>query len=385
MTEAPPKIKARFPILSRFAEALAPHPSDNPWLDLLRTFAILLVLARHAPRQINAGPAVSWWEKATLNGWIGVDLFFVMSGYLVTSGLFRELRANGKINIAQYATRRILRIVPAYYFVLLLVITGYFPFFPVSSENLVVRTGYHILFLQDYFPSDINIVFWSLGVEAKFYAIIPLVLLFVLSLRTWPKILAVGLAVAMTSPLIRTVLFVTEDFNDNLVFWTDLRSPFYACLEPLVFGFLIAIAHDYGFTRFSPRTGLYLLATTLFALSFLLGYHDLLAQTDWWDYTLQPLIIATLFSALLIAAINLKQVHLPLEPVFRFGARISYSLYLVHFPLGPLSILLSKNFDLGPAWSWVIYLGISLVHAIFIAVFIEYPFMKRKVPETRPF
>ncbi len=184
MTEAPPKIKARFPILNRFAEALAPHPSDNPWLDLLRTFAILLVLARHAPRQINAEPAVSWWEKATLNGWMGVDLFFVLSGYLVTSGLFRELRANGKINIAKYATRRILRIVPAYYFVLLLVITGYFPFFPVSSENLVVRIGYHILFLQDYFPSDINIVFWSLGVEAKFYAIIPLLLLFVLSLRT---------------------------------------------------------------------------------------------------------------------------------------------------------------------------------------------------------
>ncbi len=72
MTEAPPKIKARFPILNRFAEALGPHPLDNPWLDLLRTFAILLVLARHAPRQINAGPAVSWWEKATLNGWMGL-------------------------------------------------------------------------------------------------------------------------------------------------------------------------------------------------------------------------------------------------------------------------------------------------------------------------
>lgn len=358
--------------------AFAPHPSDNVWLDLLRTLAIVLVLLRHGQRYVNAGPDVNLLEQFMLNGWSGVDLFFVLSGYLVTSGLIRELHTDGGINVVNYAFRRVRRIVPAYFFVLFLVVVGYFPFFEISSENLAARIGYHVLFLQDYFPSDINVVFWSLGVEAKFYAIIPLLLVPVMNLVAWPRILAVGLAIALLSTVIRGVLFVTKDLSEYQVFWSVLRSPFHTCLEPLVFGFLIAIFYSGGFVRLSPRTGCYLFAAIFAVLSCLLAYQELLAHIDLWDATFQPLVIAGLFALLLTAAISMKDVHLPMKAMFRFCARISYSLYLVHLPLIPLSYVLSESFGLGLAGFWVIYLSTSIVHSLIILTFIEYPFMKRK-------
>jgi peptidoglycan/LPS O-acetylase OafA/YrhL len=78
----------------------------NEWLDLVRSLAITLVLLRHGYRAVaeNAEAAISLWSALLLNGWVGVDLFFVLSGYLITGHLLRS-----GIGLAVLMSRNILQ------------------------------------------------------------------------------------------------------------------------------------------------------------------------------------------------------------------------------------------------------------------------------------
>jgi peptidoglycan/LPS O-acetylase OafA/YrhL len=374
---------AGFSLAGRLRVALAPHPSDNAWLDFLRTLAIVLVLLRHGQRMVTAGPELSPLEVLFINGWAGVDLFLVLSGYLVTKGLSRAFGNNGRINVVDYARKRVRRIVPAYLFVLALVVVGYFPFFAVSTDHLAARVGYHILFLQDYLPSDINVVFWSLGVEAKFYALVPLLVLLVTRLQSRWAILGVVLGVAAVSPVVRGIGFAGLESIDYQTFWRVFRSPFHACLEPLMFGFLVAVLEGRGFLRLSGRNAGRLFAVGLAALVVWLSGHEFLAEITLWDAVFQPLGLALLFAVLLAAAINMEGVRLPLTGSFRFGARISYALYLVHFPLIPLCLFLTERMGAGAGGFWVIYLALSVAHAVLILAYVELPFLARKSGPAR--
>ena len=162
------------------------RPGENPWLDLLRCVAIGLVLARHGHRAwVEAtGTDPRWTDFLALNGWIGVDLFLVLSGYLIARILIRHGGAGLSSRLPVYLWRRALRIVPAYYAVLLATVFGVFPLFELAREDLGWRVLYHLLMLQDYFPSDINVVFWSLGVETKFYLLAPFLLVLVARTRS---------------------------------------------------------------------------------------------------------------------------------------------------------------------------------------------------------
>src|SRR5438046_3761325 len=94
----------------------------NVQLDFLRGVAILLVILRHTVLFHVPG-----WEALLVQfGWAGVDLFFVLSGFLISGLLFSEYRQNGMIRFARFALRRALKIYPAFYF---------FVLFTVRSEE----------------------------------------------------------------------------------------------------------------------------------------------------------------------------------------------------------------------------------------------------------
>ncbi|TIT79874.1 MAG: acyltransferase, partial [Mesorhizobium sp.] len=134
---------------------------NNPWLDLVRSAAILLVMLRHGERALHlaAGDAdLGALQTIFLNGWVGVDLFFVLSGYLIARHLLRAGVGSPDFRIGRYLAMRALRIVPAYFAVLALVVAGAFPLFGVAPERLALRVVYHLVFLQDYLPSDIDVV-----------------------------------------------------------------------------------------------------------------------------------------------------------------------------------------------------------------------------------
>ena len=241
-----------------------------------------------------------------------------------------------------------------------------------------MRVAYHALFLQDILPSDINVVFWSLGVEAKYYALVPFLLLPMLGVKSWRMLLILGLTAALMGPVLRWLIFVNSDVSDYETFWPVLRSPFYACLEPFALGFVVACLERRGALAISAKAGLALLPLAFACLLFVLGSQDLMKEIRIWDVTGQPFLLAVTFAVMIVAAINMTAIQTPFEPLFRAGARISYSLYLVHLPLIPISLISANKLDLGVFGFWLIYVGTSLAHAVIILAYIETPFLKSR-------
>ncbi|HEY2896813.1 MAG TPA: acyltransferase, partial [Gemmatimonadaceae bacterium] len=160
-----------------------------PALDALRTLAILMVIAGHFP---EAGKAQFPQYAQLLDGslfafgWTGVDLFFVLSGFLIGRQLWKEQLRTGTINVGRFITRRGFRIWPLYFFIALL------------SPALDGKSSYKWAdwaFLSNYFSGRVE-GGWSLSTEEQFYILAPL-LIFVgvrfLSRRGWFAVLLASL------------------------------------------------------------------------------------------------------------------------------------------------------------------------------------------------
>ncbi|TGP20539.1 acyltransferase [Mesorhizobium sp. M1D.F.Ca.ET.184.01.1.1] len=353
---------------------------NNPWLDLVRSAAILLVMLRHGERALHlaAGDAdLGALQTIFLNGWVGVDLFFVLSGYLIARHLLRAGVGSPDFRIGRYLAMRALRIVPAYFAVLALVVAGAFPLFGVAPERLALRVVYHLVFLQDYLPSDIDVVFWSLGVEEKFYLLAPLLIFLLLRCRAgWLQ--AVLLLLCFAFPVaFRTVTYLNlHETLDYLQFWPIFRSPFHMTLEGLVNGVGIALAQQRGLIVPSRRSGICLLGggAVVFCVWFASG--DFMSSIDFFDASLEPALIAVLAGVLVAGAVQLVGTPLPFTPFFHLLSRLSYSLYLVHYPLLPLVLALALPH--GSVSFWAAYFFASAAAASVLHLAIEKPFLRWK-------
>src|SRR5262245_6491508 len=136
-------------------------------LDLLRAVAVLLVLGRHmdvCPKETNLFfHYVTYYLSQ--GGWIGVDLFFVLSGFLVSGLLFKEYKRYSTVSIKNFLIRRGLKIYPAFYFLILctiLISLKWHVHFTISS-----CLG-ELFFLQNYLGA-LWAHTWSLAIEEHFY------------------------------------------------------------------------------------------------------------------------------------------------------------------------------------------------------------------------
>jgi peptidoglycan/LPS O-acetylase OafA/YrhL len=157
-----------------------------PALDGVRAIAALMVVFFH-----SGGP--DW-----VNGWLGVQIFFVLSGFLITTLLLREQARNGRISLGDFYRRRAFRILPVYFLVLIvttagLVVSGHF-----QDSALGREFPLYLTFLTEFAHGGPYGQSWSLGVEQKFYLLWPL-LGFVLLPRRRPAVLVglMGLALAV--------------------------------------------------------------------------------------------------------------------------------------------------------------------------------------------
>lgn len=132
-----------------------PTPARNPQLDLLRGCAVLMVIASHYP-----------CCKLAEAGWVGVDLFFVLSGFLISGLLFAELKQRESVSIGRFLIRRGLKIYPGFYFFLAMTTLMHPPFVGWSLLH-------EALFVQNYTPHIWGHT-WSLAVEEHFYLGLPL-------------------------------------------------------------------------------------------------------------------------------------------------------------------------------------------------------------------
>ena len=366
-------------------------------LDGLRAIAVALVLARHGVRPFVEGGGGSplldlgGWDLATplLNGWLGVDLFFVLSGFLICHHLLRREQDGVCFSYARYLRDRALRILPAYLAVLIICAAGVIPFFAVSNNALAIRLAYHFLLLQDYLPADINVVFWSLGVEEKFYLLAPLLLGL-----TWhrgrfrSRIIAVLLFASAGMAASALTLYWRGLPDGYPAFWRVYRSPFHQCLLPLAAGMLVALIRERvwskivdGAARRGRAQGIMALGLVL-VLSLFLG-EPLMARIELRDVFWTPLVAAVGFAFLVMAAVaHGVRWRILGHRLLRRVAELSYALYLVHLPLIPLSMKLAgvdgTGGLVGLACFVPVYLALSLIAAMILHQAIERPFLRIK-------
>jgi len=203
-------------------EALSSQENERiPELDGLRGFAILSVVLLHyfyAPRAL-APPAFQYFQNIFRLGWVGVDLFFVLSGFLIGGILLRARAATNYYRV--FYARRFFRIIPIYYlwvaaYILIIVLLGDF-IRRHTNSGVAAPLGFgiyqHFFFLQNiHIPPQIGLslwwfgALWSLAVEEQFYLLSPL-LVRRLSERTLFWVL---LAIFCAAPILRTYFYLTQ-------------------------------------------------------------------------------------------------------------------------------------------------------------------------------
>lgn len=209
----------------------------NLQLDVMRGVAILLVIGRHLELEDPDGPlgGVSWlWHRI---GWIGVDLFFVLSGFLIGGLLLSELARHGRLDVPRFLVRRGLKLYPPYYVfigglivlpALKVAVRGGDAFGRLSHEFF--RYWPNLPFLQNYVGQSPAAHTWSLSVEEHFYLLLPFVLLLLAAAGRVRWILHAAVASVPFFLLMRIVAV-----------WTDNRYAFgmsatHLRLDALMFG-----------------------------------------------------------------------------------------------------------------------------------------------------
>src|SRR5215213_1257907 len=158
------------------------RPTFRPDIEGLRGIAILLVVLFHAQVRVLAG------------GFVGVDVFFVLSGFFITGLLVRERETNGDVSLNEFYGRRALRLLPALLVVLLATLAIVFTLYAPIDRALVAGTARAVALhagnvefargALDYFGSTANPLLhtWSLAVDEQFYLVWPLLLVVVVPL-----------------------------------------------------------------------------------------------------------------------------------------------------------------------------------------------------------
>lgn len=354
--------------------SLTANVGKIPPLDGLRAVAILLVLMRHATYPVteryNAIASIGSWDLRVplLNGWMGVDLFFVISGFLITHHLLN--RWPGRLSIGfmlRYWSKRILRTFPAYYAAVAIAIVGLVPMFDPRVDDLAYTLRVHLAFLQDYLGSNLVPAFWSLGVEEKFYLLCPLVLWVSRGFALRRKI-PFFLVLAVTPAALRwaTLADVEAGLENYVAFFWQIRSPFHLAMDGLWVGVMCALIYRERsrITFLDEKFANRLLVASMFVLAVLMW------PAAWFDDQLFVPAILVLnivsfaFGGVLFAVICGRTFLNGLleSAALRAISTLSYSIYLVHMMFVPLSLgivdaLLGNSADVNA----VFYLGIFAV------------------------
>ncbi len=209
-------------------------------LDHLRALAIILVFLYHYGRLF---PHPEWTNAISTFGWSGVDLFFVLSGYLIASQLFQKIAHQQKISFKQFFIKRFFRIIPAY----LVVVALYF-LFPFFREREALAPLWKYLTFTQNIGLDVNkngtfSHAWSLCIEEQFYLFLPLLLIALVNFKLIKKGFWLLIALFVFGILIRWYSFNHFDLsnNDNWVDWSKwIYYPTWCRLDGLLVGVSIA-------------------------------------------------------------------------------------------------------------------------------------------------
>ena len=332
-------------------------------IDGIRAFAVLAVCVYH----INS--------KALPSGFLGVDMFFVISGYVITASLMRDKSSNFFNFLVNFYERRIRRIFPAliFYIIVFSILISFFNPYPGLSlwTGLTSLLGISNYFLlqraSDYFadPNNLNVFLntWSLGVEEQFYLLFPWIFWFSgisQKTKTGKSIFFISILFISIVSLMTFIFFYTK--NTSLIYYSMPTRFWEISMGSLVFfGFNIKNKFIGNLKNFPSVICLMAISIIMLIPIAFAGFSH---------------ILVVIFTAILLLSLKKNSLgynFLTKKPLVKIGL-ISYSLYLWHW--GIISI---SYWTIGLHW-WSIPFQLLLIYylSLFSYQFIETPFRKLK-------
>src|ERR1039457_4278204 len=324
-------------------------------LDVLRAVALLLVMGHHVP----------WLPILARFGWTGVDLFFCLSGFLISGLLFRDYKATGKIHWRRFIIRRAFKLYPGYYVLILATVAfNRIAGIPLLWTNLWPD----LFFVQDYKEGTWGHL-WSLGIEEQFYLMLPFCLLLLVRNRPaepfheLPRLCGL---VAVACVVMRAVQF------HNVIPFQHVfhMRPFHLRFDSLFFGVLLSYLNEFQPERLKPLLygkGRFLLVVSVMCLLPAL----LFEQETSFLYIFGLSLLYLGYGGLLLYSLR----YLSGEGAWaRWLSRIrqsSYSIYLWHLPVAWFSVSVlqdrlhwGRNAVFGTYVLAAVGVGLVMAHAI---------------------
>jgi peptidoglycan/LPS O-acetylase OafA/YrhL len=349
-----------------------------PALDGVRGIAILLVVFFHNFGFINY----------FFFGWLGVDLFFVLSGFLITDILIRE--TGSKNYLKSFYTRRVLRIFPIYY-LLLIIFLLILPHFISSTVNLEYYTSNQawlwtytqnwLYIIKPHAYSNILLHLWSLAVEEQYYLIWP----FVILIFRKPKVLlAISLFFLIGIIILRLVLWNKQIEGFQYFSWFTFSR-----IDGICIGSALALI-KFILPKFITNNTPYIISSVaIFNFVFYFinkNYGFSFPYFPLIGYTTFAIVFAVIVSE--AATLNKNFITIPLSfAPLRFIGKISYGFYIYHWPIYVLlfPILLNylkQSLHINTGSSQFLAAAIATIAGFLISLlsfyFFEMPFLKLK-------
>jgi len=357
-----------------------------PQLDGLRFFAFLLVFFHHLR------PADGYFENIPVLaemfsflhdfGWIGVDLFLVLSAFLITKLLLLEYATEKHISLPKFYIRRILRIWPLYFFMLLLIFIVlpsmgeyYVPgIHSIEYQNLTNKYLFpHLFFLGNfsagyYGMPNVSIIahLWTVGIEEQFYIFWPFLLLFLLKNKTRYTYFMLFLLLLLS--MYMRYYFVSNSVHPMI--WTNTVTR----LDPLILGIFLAFSRDND--CISSRGSV---VKVLFGLVCVAGItlsssiHNQSIHVVW-----QYFILALGFYLIVDACVSDNEGVINTflsNKIFVWLGKLTYGLYVYHLLGIKCADRVMTLFEFYDTFNvWLLHFSISLMITIIMAIFSYYFF-----------
>ncbi len=383
-----------------FAE-FKPRSGEFSSLHGLRTIALFMLFYVHGYFNL----AVSMEEHSIylrnflINGSASIDLFFMLSGFLISGQLFHELKKTDTISFKRFFTRRTLRIFPPYYIFILYQHFVLVPKIVKQAGNMASSTEiaayrnqwiFDMLYITNYFPDRFMIHNWSLSVEEQFYIFLPPFLLYAYKKIKPDKRIFLLLSVVVIPLVFRFISLYTlvlpsghqREAYDRFIYW-----PFFTHADSIFIG--VVAAHIWAYNRniidtLNSKTNLRRVIIVVLSLVLVL-YSSLVYEYE--PGILSQVIRFPVFSLsfTMIMFLSFKETGW-LNKVLSFKflipfARLSYSTYIIHLLIMlPLTPLIMKKW--GPkidlvefTFAWLIFTFTSVFFGYLFYLIAERPFL----------
>ncbi|WP_436855289.1 acyltransferase family protein [Staphylococcus caeli] len=351
------------------------RPRYMPGLDGLRAIAVIGIIIYHLNKQWLSG------------GFLGVDTFFVISSYLITSLLLYEFESNGAIDLKAFWLRRFKRLIPAVFVLVFTVTLATLIFKPELIVSIKQDAFAAIFYVSNwwYIATDVNYFeqfafmplkhLWSLAIEEQFYIFFPIVIVaLLLTVKKYRNITLIFWIISLISLAIMIFIAQPHMHHSRVYFGTDTR------LQTMLLGVILAFIWPPFKLKKNPNKALRTIidGTGLMGLIVLFLLFIKVDDNSDWIYNGGFYLISGMTLFVIMSAVHPSGYFAKMlgNPLFIYIGKRSYSLYLWHFPV--ISFIHSYFVDgQMPVYVYAIDIILTLICAELSYRYIETPFRKQ--------